>query len=170
MSDRTCGSCSLCCKVIGIAALDKPAGQWCPHFAKGVGCSIYGQTPDECRTFFCWWLKTPSMGEAWRPDRCKLVLWTNRPGRLIVDVDADYPNAWRREPYYGQLKTWSNRNQASPIEVLVRAKGRMIVVFPEADIDLGPYDPKYGVASGYREENGRSVPYAAFVPATRPGP
>ncbi len=116
----------------------------------------------------CSWLITPSLGEAWRPDRSKLVLWTNKVGRMIVDVDADYPNAWRREPYYGQLKAWSNRRQPGSLEVLVRAKGRMIVVFPEADIDLGPYDRGDGVASGYREEGGREVPYAVFVPATRP--
>jgi hypothetical protein len=167
MSQRTCGSCSLCCKVIGIAALDKPAGQWCPHFAKGVGCAIYASAPDECHSFNCTWLVTPALGEAWRPDRCKLVMWTNRKGRLIVDVDADYPNAWRREPHLSQLKAWADRSGPEPTEVLVRVRGRMIVVFPEIEIDLGPYDKSLSVASGYRTENGRQVPYAAFVPATR---
>ena len=166
---RSCGTCSLCCKVIGIAALDKPAGRWCSHFAKGLGCSIYADAPGECRTFMCSWLITPALGEEWRPDRCKLVLWTNRVGRMIVDADADFPNAWRREPFYGQLKAWSDRRQAAPLEVLVRSKGRMFVVFPEADIDLGPYDKGDSVASGYREEGGRQVPYAMFVPATRLG-
>jgi hypothetical protein len=153
--------------VIGIAALDKPAGQWCPHFAKGKGCSIYAEAPDECHGFNCTWLLTPRLGEEWRPDRCKLVMWTNRPGRLIVDVDADFPNAWRREPYYAQLKAWSDRSRPDASEVLVRVKGRMIVVFPETDIDLGPYDRSNSIASGYRTENGRQVPYAVFVPATR---
>ena len=49
----------------------------------------------------------------------------------------------------------------------MRVNGRMFVVFPEADIDLGPYDPAYSVASGYRVENGREVPYAVYVPATK---
>lgn len=168
MGDRTCGSCSLCCKVIGIAALDKPAGRWCRHYARSVGCAIHAAAPSECRTFMCSWLITPSLGEEWRPDCSKLVLWTNKVGRLIVDVDADHPGAWRLQPYYGQLKTWSNRREPGSLEVLVRAQGRMIVVFPEADIDLGPFGKGDGVASGYRDEGGREVPFAVFVPATRP--
>ena len=166
MPVRPCGSCSLCCKVIGIAALDKPAGQWCPHFAKGVGCAVYGGAPSECRTFQCYWSTFVLKGDEWRPDRCKLVVWSNKPDRIIVDVDGAYPNAWRREPYYRQIKAWSDRNRAQPVEVLVRVQGRMLVIFPEAEIDLGPYDPAFGIASGYREEDGRRAPYAVYVPAT----
>ena len=165
MSIRPCGSCSLCCKVIGIAALDKPAGQWCPHFARGAGCAIYAEAPSECRQFQCFWSNETLKGDEWKPDRCKLVVWSNRPGRIIVDVDGDYPNAWRRQPYHGQIRTWSDRRTANPVEVLVRVRGRMIVVFPEAEIDLGPYDGSMSVVSGYREEGGRPVPFAEYLPA-----
>ena len=41
MANRDCGSCSLCCKILGIAALDKPVGQWCPNCVQGQGCAIY---------------------------------------------------------------------------------------------------------------------------------
>ncbi len=165
MDARSCGSCSLCCKVIGIAALDKPAGKWCPHFSKGSGCGIYAARPGECGVFNCSWLLTPSLDDSFRPDRCKVVLWTNRTGRMIADVDGDNPGAWRREPVYSKLRAWADR--AGPgLQVLVRVNGRMIVVFPEADIDLGLYDPAYGIDSGYRIENGREVPYARLVPAT----
>ncbi len=163
---RSCGSCSLCCKVIGIRSLGKPPGQWCPHFARGSGCSIYGEAPSECRQFQCFWTLETLQGEEWKPDRCKLVVWSDKPARIIVDVDGDYPNAWRREPYYRQIKAWSNRNIRSPVEVLVRVKGRMIVVFPEAEIDLGPGDASLSVVSGYRDEGGRRVPFAEYLPAT----
>jgi hypothetical protein len=57
---RTCGACSLCCKVYSIAELNKPAGQWCPHLARGPGCTIYKSRPQDCRQFFCAWLLDPT--------------------------------------------------------------------------------------------------------------
>lgn len=163
---RPCGSCSLCCKVIGIAALDKPAGQWCPHFARGIGCAIYSDAPSECHKFQCYWSTEVLKDDAWKPDHCKLVVWSNKSDRIIVDVDGDYPNAWRREPFFSQIKAWSDRNRAAPVEVLVRVRGRMFVVFPEAEIDLGPYDLSKSIVSGYRQEAGRAVPFAEYVRAS----
>ena len=162
---RSCGACSLCCKLLGIAALDKPQGQWCVHVADGDGCTIHDRSPDECRRFFCSWIMTPALDDDWRPDRCGLVLWTNQSNRVVVDVDAETPDAWRIEPYYSQFKTWSDRSEAGSLEILVRVQGRMIVIFPEADIDLGLHDKTDGVASGYRMEQGRSVPFAHYVAA-----
>ena len=162
---RSCGTCSLCCKVIGIAALQKPPGRWCGNVAEGVGCTIHDQAPAECRRFFCSWIMTPTLDEDWRPDRCNLVLWTNKSNRVIVDVDADFPDAWRNEPHYGQLKLWSDRSDPGSLEILVRVQGRVIVVFPEIDIDLGLHDKSEAISSGYRMEHGRSVPFACYVPA-----
>jgi hypothetical protein len=105
------------------------------------------------------------MGEEWRPDRSKLVIWSNTPDRLIVDVDPAHPNAWRREPYLGQLKAWANRDRTSPLEVLVRIKERMLVIFPEGEVDLGPQQTECSISSGYHLENGRKTPYARFVEA-----
>ena len=38
---RTCGTCTLCCKVMAIAALKKPMNKWCEFCDKGAGCKIY---------------------------------------------------------------------------------------------------------------------------------
>jgi hypothetical protein len=160
---KPCGSCSLCCKVLRINALEKPAGHWCERFRKGVGCSVHASSPVECRRFQCFWTVSDSLGEEWRPDRSKLVLWSNVEGRVIVDVDPSFPNAWRREPYYSTLKAWSDRDRPVKLEVLVRAGGRLWVIFPEVDLDLGPQQPEASVDSGYRLEGGRKVPYAAYV-------
>jgi len=162
---KPCGACSMCCKVLRIKVLDKPAGEWCGHFSKGVGCGVHGSSPAECRRFQCFWTLSAALGPEWRPDRSKLVLWSDAPGRIIVDVDPAFSNAWRREPFYGQLKLWSDRNRPMKQEVLVRAAGRLWVIFPEADLDLGPQQPDASVDSGYRIEGGRKIPYAEFVEA-----
>jgi hypothetical protein len=160
---RPCGDCSLCCKVLAINVLDKAAGQWCGYFRKGVGCTVHGSAPAECQRFQCFWTVSGALGDEWRPDKSKLVLWSNVENRLIVEVDPAFPNAWRREPFYGQLKTWSDRDRVPALEVLVRTAGRIIVVFPEADLDLGPNQSEASIDSGYRVEAGRKIPYAAFV-------
>jgi hypothetical protein len=42
---RACGDCTLCCKVMAIEALAKPAGSWCRHCKPGQGCAIYAERP-----------------------------------------------------------------------------------------------------------------------------
>jgi hypothetical protein len=155
----------MCCKILRIIVLEKPAGVWCTHFAKGRGCSIHADAPGECGRFQCYWSISDTLGEEWRPDRCKLVIWSNVPGRIIVDVDPAHPTAWRQEPYLGQLKAWSNRDRSSPIEVLVRIRERMLVVFPEGEVDLGPQRTECSINSGYHLDGGRKVPFAQFVEA-----
>jgi hypothetical protein len=61
---RGCGDCSLCCKLIRVDALAKPPGTWCMHCAPGNGgCTIYDSRPTECRSFYCAWMVSPSLGE-----------------------------------------------------------------------------------------------------------
>ena len=159
---KACGACSLCCKVMAITALEKPAGVWCRHFAKGQGCTIHASLPGECSRFQCYWSISEGLGEEWKPDRSRLVLWSNKEGRVIVEVDPAAPAAWRQQPYYGQLKTWCDRRRPLPLQVLVHTGGRMIVLFPETDIDLGPLVPGAPVEAGYTYQAGREVPFARW--------
>ena len=57
---RTCGDCTLCCQVLDIPELTKPAGRLCVH--ANAGCNIYPDRPEPCRTFTCGWLATPALG------------------------------------------------------------------------------------------------------------
>jgi hypothetical protein len=106
---RVCGSCSLCCKLLRIEELDKPAGRWCSHCTVGRdGCKIYDTRPGSCRSFHCTWLIDPKLRAEWRPSTAKMVLQYDHPARrLAVHVDPEFPSAWRSEPYYRQLKAWT---------------------------------------------------------------
>lgn len=73
MTARTCGTCSACCVVLGIAELGKPMHQRCPHQAATAGCGIYETRPKECRAFECGWL-TGLLRESDRPDRLGVIL------------------------------------------------------------------------------------------------
>lgn len=97
----TCGSCTLCCKVMGVAELAKPRDQWCGHCDKGRGCRIYADRPASCAEFECLWLQTQklpgtmAMGPELKPDRCHVVLTATAQDNFQANVDPGYPGAWR---------------------------------------------------------------------------
>lgn len=135
---RECGSCTLCCKVMGISALDKPRGRWCPHCKPGKGCGAYDVRPDECRTFSCLWLGEGFLGEEWRPDRSKLVLYTEHGGaRLVVQTDPGAAGVWRREPWYGQIRAWAAAAASTRRQVLVVTGDVTTIVLPDREENLG---------------------------------
>lgn len=93
--DRSCGSCTLCCKLMGVVALAKPVNAWCPHCRKGSGCTIYDDRPEECRAYACEWLTNPALPEGLKPDRCRVVLSMLDEGGPFLHVIADpgFPDA-----------------------------------------------------------------------------
>src|SRR5436190_15012694 len=101
---RACGSCTLCCKVLDIPALDKAAGKWCSHCQPGKGCGIYTARPAACRGFYCEWMISKGLGPEWRPERARFLLAKSNDGRLTAHVDPGYPAAWRASPYYQNFK------------------------------------------------------------------
>ena len=137
---RTCGGCTLCCTVMGIAELAKPAGAGCPHCVSGSHCSIYGGRPGSCRSFRCQWLANPTLPASLRPDRSGVVLTVSgEPERLwlIANCEAADPLAWRRAPIYPWLKQQARLTWGSGAAVLANALNRFWLIAPEEDRDLG---------------------------------
>jgi hypothetical protein len=137
---RSCGSCSLCCKLPPFEepGFKKPANEWCPHCAPGKGgCQIFETRPQTCRDFWCLWMLVPELDDRWRPTVAKMFLIVDRTDtRISVYVDPAFASEWRQEPYYSELKRLSGRGQ-----VVVFIKNRVIVVFPKKEIDLGILGP-----------------------------
>ncbi len=135
---RSCGTCTLCCKVYDVPSLEKPMGQWCRHAVQGRGCGIHQTRPDHCRAFFCLWMTQDWLGPEWKPDRSKLVLTMNPVTRfLLVQVDPGQPAAWKREPYYAQLKRWAAAALAEKRHVVVFINGLATVILPDRDVPVG---------------------------------
>ncbi|HEY6255965.1 MAG TPA: hypothetical protein VIY51_09265 [Xanthobacteraceae bacterium] len=92
---KSCGSCTLCCKVLTIEELQKPDGIYCSNCKVGVGCGIYAERPVECRNFMCAWIYSPLMGPQLKPEITHVVIWEWVAGRCVLaDCDPDYPDAW----------------------------------------------------------------------------
>jgi hypothetical protein len=163
-AERVCGTCTLCCKVMRIEALQKPQGEWCPNCAVGKGCKIYSGRPIDCQNFSCGYLSWEGLPEYWFPARSKMVVATDNDGRrLAVHVDPSMPASWRAEPYYSDIKSWAADAVAEGRQVIVGIKNRQIVIFPDRDVDLGPVAGDEGVVVRARTGPGGTRLEAAKV-------
>jgi hypothetical protein len=139
---RACGTCTLCCKVYDVPAVEKLAGQWCRHARTGKGCGIHETRPQHCRSFHCLWMTQAWLGPEWKPEQAKMVLSVDPVTQfLFVQVDPGQPAAWRREPYYRQLKQWAAGAIARGRQVVVFVNKSATVILPEQDVALGILGP-----------------------------
>lgn len=163
-----CGTCTMCCRNLGIGdtfrgePFHKPAGKWCEHCAIGHGCKVYEERPDTCREFQCVYLAGKMLGEpldiGLRPDHCGVVVSpTTDERRFAVTVDANKPDAWRRGMIYrflmsmvrgGIALTLSTGNTKHKTMIHQR-NGRIEI----GQVQFGPPDEKgmqWSIPSTYR--------------------
>lgn len=133
---RSCEGCTACCKLVAVHELNKPAGAWCEHCEIGVGCKIYPTRPDDCRTFYCGWVLDERMGPEWEPSHARMVV-KFQPRRIIVFVDKDRRDAWRKEPYHTQIRKWAQAGMAHDGEVLVWEGPEALRIHPAGEQRLG---------------------------------
>lgn len=126
---KSCGECSLCCKLMGIDELSKPLGVWCQHAAPGCGCRIYSDRPESCRAFECAWLKEPEWPDELRPDRAG-VIFTISPA-APDEVQAIYDQHKRISACVGR---WLDRIRARyAVRVIVGESQQLLPRLVETD-------------------------------------
>lgn len=138
VAGRSCESCTMCCKLLRIEALDKPSFEWCPHCEIGVGCKIYEERPSECRAFHCGYLTQSQIGAHWKPADSRMVLaLSTDTKRLTIFVDPDRADAWRKEPFISDLKRWAQAAAKNNGRVVVSQGASVIAVTPDGETKLG---------------------------------
>ncbi|WP_226951323.1 hypothetical protein [Rhizobium terrae] len=120
---RTCGSCTLCCRLPEIETLAKPPDVLCRH-CTGESCAIYADRPQLCRDFLCLWMTDGSLADHWQPLRSHMLVYEQGP-QLTVLADPDHPGAWRKEPFASDLLRWTEEAERN---------GRYVVLFCGDDV------------------------------------
>lgn len=142
---RNCGNCSMCCKLLHVIELNKPANKWCEHCRPGHGgCSIYDTRPHICRSFACGWLMSETVGPEWYPLLSHMILSLgvfSGVQTVTVTVDPRFPWVWKEYPYYSQLKQMAQRGlqvkSADDILLVhVRCDNRVWLLVPNDDIEI----------------------------------
>src|SRR5579863_8285525 len=136
-----CGSCNLCCKLLEIRDIQKPARIWCWHALRPHGgCAVHNLgKPEVCASWQCLWLNSQS-----RVDPNDKMPWELRPNnsyvvfgpwdqedetKLFVHVDPEHPQAWQSLAVQHQL------------ELIRRRGGKIEVVIGENHVELEPLEP-----------------------------
>ncbi len=78
-------------------------------------------------------------------------------GFIHVQVDPGAPSAWRKQPYYDQLRQWAKNNLQKGIRVIVLVNDTATLIMPDQDVPLGPVRPSDGISVA-----------ATSLPASRP--
>lgn len=117
--NRSCGTCTLCCKLVPVKELRKPANTRCDHQCF-KGCRIYEKRPMSCRMWSCRWLCDDDTRDLTRPDRAHYVIDLMADFVTVVDedtgertpipiiqlwIDPDYPDAHRDPALRAYLDT-----------------------------------------------------------------
>lgn len=159
---RACDGCTLCCKVMNVPELDKPAGVWCADCTVGQGCGRYETRPSTCRTFQCGFLADPALDERWRPSTARFVLIILAPEeRVTVYAEPQRADSWRREPYLSVLRKWSRTAIERYGLVDVFIAGKTIVILPDREVDLGIVAPDEKVMA-YAQRTPQGLRYEAM--------
>ena len=102
--ERHCSNCQLCCRLLPVEEIRKPAGDRCPKQRHHIGCTIYAQRPSSCRLWNCRWLLNDDTADIGRPDHCHYVIdvmpdVVGVQGKMtpcvVVWVDPAYPDSHR---------------------------------------------------------------------------
>jgi hypothetical protein len=146
---RHCGGCTLCCKLIPVEELKKPAGERCKH-QRHAGCAIYARRPLSCRFWNCRWLVNDDTADLRRPDRARYVIdimpdfvTITHDGEPNMDVevvqiwvDPHEREAWRDPP----LLAYMERRASEGIATILRFSSyEALIVFPPAMSEDGQW-------------------------------
>ena len=126
----------MCCKLLAVHELNKPSQTWCDHCEIGAGCKTYETRPDDCRTFYCGWLLDARISDDWRPSKSKIVVKFEQT-RIVVHVDKDRKDAWRREPFHSQIRRWAQAGRAYEGDVIVWEGKDALRIHPAGEEKLG---------------------------------
>lgn len=96
---RSCGECTLCCKLMGVPELKKPSAKWCPDCDQGKGCTVYDTRPPSCRNFQCFWLMDENFPDDLRPDHIgALMAFNDTKDSMVLHVDPARKRALSSPP------------------------------------------------------------------------
>jgi hypothetical protein len=88
-TERRCGDCNACCRIMAVREIDKPRLVRCPHLA-GRGCGVYAERPTSCAAFKCGWLSGFGAGKD-RPDRLGVMLRVEADCRALIEAGGGIP-------------------------------------------------------------------------------
>ena len=69
--------------------------------------------------------------------------WRSTLNELVIHTDPARPHAWRREPYYSDIRRWARAAARKGLQVVVWEDDRKIVIAPDRPAlgEMGQFAP-----------------------------
>ena len=114
----SCGACNVCCKLLSVPDIDKPARMTCWWTSIHGGCSRQHEKETDpnllaCKQFQCLWLASQfhddpekRLPRSMRPDQTHVMLGPqDREDETLIycHVDPEFADAWREPEILDQL-------------------------------------------------------------------
>ena len=114
-ASRSCGACSLCCTILRVDELAKPAGRDCLHQRGAQGCAVHATRPPICRAYHCLWLQG-GLEDDERPDRTGGIVDLETTGiGLRLAIREAHPGTFDASP---ALRAIAERHRGSmPVRI-----------------------------------------------------
>jgi hypothetical protein len=164
-----CRTCTLCCTLPDILALDKPMYRPCRHI-RDQGCGLFGQPerPRTCEAYMCAYLSA-RLSDA--PDRNRIphpleagAYFHRDPieKAVVLFVDPARPELWKRSGLVACLRPWIERGHV----LLVIDRGRRMTIGSVALFD----EVLKRDYVRFAEAEGRPLDIPEFAVAQAPAP
>jgi len=114
LTTRSCGDCTLCCKLPPVPALKKEANEWCKHCDIGVGCKIYKDRPLDCQAFECFWHAGLTL-EEYKPNKVGFYLTVDSANDGALGMIKVYTEPHRLGSTIKKLKRYKSAFSKKPL-------------------------------------------------------
>ena len=84
-----CNGCTACCKLLRIPWMDSPEGKYCRECEPDVGCKIWEDRPEECKSFRCSYYNVKKVNENLKPQNCGVVFEKATKDIFFGTIDVD---------------------------------------------------------------------------------
>ncbi len=165
---RTCAGCQLCCHVMAVKELEKPAFNACRHLHVDGGCGIWGEHPASCKTFTCLWRRSDLLlPPGMFPADCGFMLSLDQletwPTVVKVCAEPARPRAWD-QPSHRQVFARLAAAWNCPVVVIEEGLRGTLAFAPGGQVFSREAHPEVF------PEDGRAlaVPAADYGPDRRP--
>ena len=120
----------MCCIVLEIEELAKPAGPACPNCVH-PGCAIYAARPQVCRDFECEWLTSRTLPQHFRPDLIGTILMEDsETGEYRAVCAPSRAMSWRAPRVFAHLVAMAKAGHT----VAAKAGLQAWRVFPSGEV------------------------------------
>jgi hypothetical protein len=108
--------------------MSSPSNKWCKECDVGVGCKIFDNVDDQCKSFRCAYNQMEKVSITMRPDNCKVIFERMTDIIFHGTLDPDYE-------LNNNVKNQIGVFVRDGFSVIIESIGKRVQIYPAQDIN-----------------------------------